>query len=412
MNRVRELYHSMPPSEKRGLKAYLEAFHQKGESKAIEFLKLLDQDPDITQESSSQKLYHDPRSKAFIMMKGRLLERMIEFLTLSVNPESSKHHRDSPYHQNVIEFRRCMLFASALQERQLPAMALEHLEKARELAVRCNSPELELDALIRLRALDRSGNDRFEELSIQIQRALQQQECDINAMGLLRKFLTLNGSEIGGNDERIAFLEAHLPGLEESIRQMYSPRADYFRQMLRVHLCYLTRRFEDGRGHARKVMQILVDHEGIRSPMRMAEGWVQLGRLELQDQDYAAAMDALARAASYQREASPARLTTSLLMLYCHIHLKDHSTAKGLVEQLKNGPSAKVMQQMPQNQGIFTYLCACIQFELGDYKEAWRLIQECQDAGLNKDSWMTSIRIFEIMILVERREHDLASNKL
>jgi hypothetical protein len=50
-----------------------------------------------------------------------------------------------------------------LQERHLPKLALEALVNAREYAARCNAPELEVDALIRLRGLDRSTNDRFED---------------------------------------------------------------------------------------------------------------------------------------------------------------------------------------------------------------------------------------------------------
>lgn len=40
------------------------------------------------------------------------------------------------------------------------------------------------------------------------------------------------------------------------------------------------------------------------------------------------------------------------------------------------------------------------------------LVQECQDLNLDKDTWITGNRLFEIMILVERQEPDLASQKL
>jgi hypothetical protein len=87
MDRLKSLYFSLSPSEKKSVRNYLEAFHQKGENKSLEFLKLLDHHPDINHESASQKLYDDPRSKAFIMMKSRLSDRLTEFLTMSVNPE-------------------------------------------------------------------------------------------------------------------------------------------------------------------------------------------------------------------------------------------------------------------------------------------------------------------------------------
>lgn len=406
------LYSSLAPSERKAIRTYLDAFHQKGENKNTELLKLLDQDPNISHEEASTKLYGDPRTKAFIMMKHRLIERLIEFMTLSVNPDYPKRDRETPSHQDLIEYRRCMLFASSLQERQIYPLALDYLEKARALAERCNAPELEVDVLLRLRGMDRSGMDRLEELSIQIQRALKQQECDINATGLMRKFLMLNGTAFGAEEERIAFLETHLPGLEESIRQVYSVRADYFLQMLRTHLCYLNLSFEDGRTYAKAALQLLIDHEGIRSPTRMTDSWFQLGRMELRQERYSEALASLEKAKSFQPDNSRGYLTTSLLILYCMLYLRNLKGAAALIEDLRHGRIGKLLEQNPTNKGLLTYLRACLCFYRNEMKEAWQLVQECQDITLGKDHWVTGIRLFEIMILVERNDADLASQRL
>jgi hypothetical protein len=412
MDRIKMLYLGLSSSERKAIRFYLDAFNQKGENKATEFLKLIDHHPDISHEMASKKLYNDSRSKAFIMMKGRLFERLTEFLTLSINPDATRRDRDNPYHQDLIEFRRCMLFASSLQERQLSSLAIEYLEKARDLAARCNAPELEVDALLRLRGLDRSGNDRFEDLSIQIQKALKQQECDINATGLMRKFMTLGGSQIGGDADRIAFLEAHLPALEDSIRQVYSARADYFLQMLQVHLCYLTRQFEEGRAFAKKGLQILINYEGIRSPVRMADSWFQLGRLELQDQCYADALASLEKARTFQTPESRAYLMTSLLMVYGHLYLKDPVQAAALMNQIQHGPAAHHIAQNTLTRGLFAFLSACVKYAQGALKESWNAIQDCLELPLDKETWMTSNRLFEIMVLVDKQDLDLVSQKL
>jgi hypothetical protein len=75
-------------------------------------------------------------------------------------------------------------------------------------------------------------------------------------------------------------------------------------------------------------------------------------------------------------------------------------------------PSYHVAEKNGVNQGFFTYLCACLQFIQGKLKEAWTLVQDCQDFGLGKDAWLTSIRLFEIMILVDKNEPDIATQKL
>jgi hypothetical protein len=411
MDRVKTLYFSLSASEKKALRSYLEAYHQKGENKPLEFIKLIDREPEVSHEASAKLLYGDAKSKAFIMMKGRLFDRLMEFTALSMSQDSVKRDRDNPYHQNLIEFRRNMLYASTLQERQLTGLAVEYLEKARELAARCNTPELEVDVLLRIRGLDKS-TDRFEALSVEIQKALKQQECDINATGLMRKYLTWNGSSMGGNEERIAFLEAHLPGLEDAIRQVYSPRADYFLQMLQVHLCYATRRFEEGRTYAKQALHLLMQYDGIRSLVRIADSWFQLGRLELEDGGFEEALISLDKARSYQTEESRAYLSISLLLLYCRLHRRELKEAQELMDHIRASAAARTVEQNTLNKGLFTYLAACLQFMRGQLQDAWMSILDCQEMNLDKGTWITSIRLFEIMILVDKKELDLASQKL
>ena len=414
MDRVKQLYHSFTPSERKAIRAYLEAFHVKGENKAIEFLKLIDKQPEITQEQAADKLYGDLRSKAFIMMKGRLLEKMTEFLTLTVNPESGHRDHAAPFHHDLVEFRKAMLFATALQGRQLSSLAIEYLEKARELAARCNAPELEVDALIRLRGLDRSssGTDRFEALSIQIQKALVQQECDINATGLMRKFLALHGHQVTSDEARISFLEAHLPDLEENLRQVYSPRADYFLQMLKVHYCFITRSYEPGKHSAMQAMEVLRKYEGIRSPMRLSDTWFQLGRLELRCEHYEAAKESFLKARSLLPIESRAHILIALLLSYCYLYLHDLDATASLLEEMKKSPFDRAVQTNVLNRGLLCYVSACLAHAHKDFHGAWMRLQDAQDPNLGRESWLTAIRLFEVMLLIDKGQGDLASQKL
>jgi tetratricopeptide (TPR) repeat protein len=414
MDRVKQLYLSFSPSERKAIKSYLEAFHLKGENKAVEFLKLIEKQPDVTHEQAAEKLYGEMRSKAFIMMKGRLLDKMTEFLTLTINPEASHRDHEAPFHHDLIEFRKAMLYAAALQERQLTAMAIEHLEKARDLAARCNAPELEVDALIRLRGLDRAvaGTERFEELSIQIQKALVQQECDINATGLMRKFLALHSTQITSSEATRSFLEAHLPDLEENLRQVYSPRADYFLQMLKVHHCIISRSFEPGHVAAKQAMDVLAKYEGIRSKIRKSDTWFQLGRLELTCEHYAEAMASLEKAGSFLAPDSRFQITICLLLVYCDLYTGALGTAKQRLLELKQGPFGRALQSNALNSGLHSYLSACLHYLLGEYQQAWLCLQDSQDANLGKENWLTAMRLFEVMLLVDKGDGDLAGQKL
>jgi tetratricopeptide (TPR) repeat protein len=412
MDRVKQLYLSFSLSERKAIRSYLEAFHLKGENKAIEFLKLIEKLPDISQEQAAEKLYGELRSKAFIMMKGRLFDKMTEFLTLTVNPDASRRDNEAPYHHDLIEFRKAMLFATALQERQLSGLAIEYLEKAREFATRCNAPELEVDALIRLRGLDRTGSERFESLSIQIQKALVQQECDINATGLTRKFFTLHSNQITADESCIEFLEAHLPDLEEKLRQVYSPRADYFLQILKVHHCFFIRDYDGGKEAAQQAMEVLAKFEGIRSPPRMCDAWFQLGRLEMRCEHFEAAIASFLKARSLLAPHSRAHLYVAILLSQCHLHRQDIVAARMIVDELKEEPFSRALQSNPHQRGYFNYLCSCIAYFDGDYQSAWRHLQESQDANLGKETWLTAIRLFEVMLLIDKDQGDLASQKM
>jgi tetratricopeptide (TPR) repeat protein len=412
MDRVKQLYFSFSPSERKAIRSYLDAFHLKGENKAMEFLKLIEKSPDITQEQAADKLYGEMRSKAFIMMKGRLLDKMTEFLTLTVNPEASRRDHEAPYHHDLIEFRKAMLHATALQERQLSSLALEYLEKARDLAARCNAPELEVDALIRLRGLDRTGTERFEAISIQIQKALVQQECDINAMGLMRKFLALHSQKITSDEARAAFLQAHLPELEERLRQVYSPRADYFLQMLKVHDCFISRSYEPGKAAALQATEVLKKYEGMRSPIRLSDTWFQLGRLELRCAHFTEAIETFKKARAALPTDSKTHLYPTLLLGYCYLHLRDGDATHQVLEELRQGTLGRVVQANAFAKGLFSYINSCHAYSKGDYHQAWLHLQGCQDANLGKESWLTAIRLFEVMLLIDKDQGDLASQKL
>ena len=63
-------------------------------------------------------------------------------------------------------------------------------------------------------------------------------------------------------------------------------------------------------------------------------------------------------------------------------------------------------------RGLFTYLKACVRYLEGDYSAAWGHLQEVNELNFDKEGWISGIRIFEIMILVDRDQPDLAAQKL
>ncbi|MEM7040966.1 MAG: hypothetical protein AAF570_28640, partial [Bacteroidota bacterium] len=342
----------------KALKTYISAFHSKGENKPLELLRLIEKNADLSAEDAAKRLYGNPKSKAFIMMKARLFEKMTEFLPLSVNPATQKYSKEMPYFRDLIEFRKSMLIATILQEKRLGQLALDYFDRALRLARKCNTPELEVDVLVRLRAINRMRVKEFEALSAELRKCLARQEIDINTMGIYHKFYELHTLKTQGDDEKIEFLEKHLPDLVHSLRQHYSPRADYYVQMLLVNLYSLQADYEACKKAVDTAITVIKENKGLRTRQRMSDPWFQWGMMEMKFHKYHKAIEAFDQTLSVLKSNSRAYLVTSIMMLYAFIYLDDLDRASEKAKEITQiaGRLSKIAN--PSIYGLYTYLQA------------------------------------------------------
>jgi hypothetical protein len=197
MERIKSIYSSFSRYEQRTFKTYLTAFHNKGENKALTLVQMIEKAPELTRDAAANELYGDPKSKAFLMLKARLYEKMTEFLTLSITAVSRESETSDPSVDAMLEYRKCMLAATSLRARGLKPLASENLSRAIEIAREIACPELELDPLLRLKALSErrrhpdDENPLFKELSDGT--AGNGHECHCHLSSLHGTFSTQNG---------------------------------------------------------------------------------------------------------------------------------------------------------------------------------------------------------------------------
>jgi tetratricopeptide (TPR) repeat protein len=413
MDRIKSLYTTLNKSEIKALKTYLSAFHSKGENKPLELLRLIEKRPEITQDVAAKKLYGDPRSKAFIMMKSRLFEKMTEFLSLSVNPgAASRRNKDMPYFQDLTEYRKNMLAAVVLRERRLRNLSREAMDKSLKIAKKCSNPELEIDVLLRIRGGHASTEKVFEELTLAIRDAMERQERDISAVGIHNKFLRMHNLRSSMDNKKIEFLERNLPPLEDSLRQKYSPRADYHLQLLKVFYYSLTGEYEKCKAAADASIAVLDRFPGIRNRMRVADPYFQLGLLELKFHRYDAAIEAMEKAVEYQVPHSRGMLMILLIQLYPLILKGELEEAAAQCDRIDEMLKKPFNTSVDALKGLFFYLKSCVRYRQRNYQEAWATLQEAHELNFDKEGWLSGIRVFEIMILLDRGNGDLASQKL
>ncbi|MEM9984739.1 MAG: hypothetical protein AAF804_06560, partial [Bacteroidota bacterium] len=87
MERIRSVFASLSRVELRLLKNYLTGFHKKGDNKALEIIHYLEDCPSISHGDMAELLYSNHKAKGLSMLKPKLLERMLETLNLSINPD-------------------------------------------------------------------------------------------------------------------------------------------------------------------------------------------------------------------------------------------------------------------------------------------------------------------------------------
>jgi tetratricopeptide (TPR) repeat protein len=144
----------------------------------------------------------------------------------------------------------------------------------------------------------------------------------------------------------------------------------------------------------------------------MSDPWYQLGKLELLFCNWEEAIDALEKARAYHSEDSWAYLNTSIWMLYAHIYRKDIPKADEIISKIEPELEARVFQRSPIINGIFGYLKSCLLFVKQEFQAAWVTLQEVQELSFDKEGWITGIKLFEIMIMIEKGEPDIAGQKL
>lgn len=414
MDRLKSLYRSFSKSEARGFKNYLEAFHTKGKNKPLELIKLIEKQPDISLHDAAEKLYKDPKSKGFIMMKSRLFEKMTEFVTLSVNPSGPKPDKNSPFSFDLIEYRKQMLFGAIFRSRRLNTLAEDCLRKAAEIARECDCPELEIDALLRLRAIrtSKADEEELDEITTGIREAIPRQNVDINGVVSYQRFLERHTMNLSDDASKIRFLEEHIPRLQSGLQESYSVRADYYLQTLKINYFSITGAYPDCKNTILYVVDLVSKHRGLKNPQRMATPYLQLGLLEMKFHNYLAAIEALDTCKSYLRPRTMGYFRASLIKLYGFIFLRDMERMDELLVELRKLLKAPAIKNSTRSVGMFTYLTACCQYLKGNHLKAWQILQEITEFNFDKGGWATGIRIFEIMLLVEQSEPDMASQKL
>jgi len=407
MDRIRQVFSSLSKAELKSLKHLLSVQHSKGDNKPLELLRMLEHDPQLGPEQAAEKLYGDAKSKAFIMMKSRLYERMLDFLC--VWGENTTTEQDEVFYGGQIQFRKATLRASVLRSRKLKNLALPFWEESAEYARKCCAPEWEMDALIQIRNSYPLDLESFERLSQHLAKSSRAHEVNLNAAGIFGKFIRLKNRKTY-SEQPFEYLNRILPELEAALQETPSPRAQYYYLLM----CYYLADHRQDFGTARLVLQHLAalceDEKGLVTNSRYFEPRYQIGLLELKLLNFNASIQVLQEMADSQKEGSDIRNKALLLMAYPMLCLGNLQSIVPVFQELertldKTPTSARLKPQL-------SYLKGCHAFLMGKPSDAWMCLQDAMAEWSDEAGSAVGLRLFEIMLLVGRGMDDIAGQKL
>ncbi len=400
----------MSKAEKRYLRSFLLAFHVKGENLALKLLQVLDQYPEIDQEEMALKLYGQPRSKAFLMLKGRLIERMMEVLSLSINLENNPVIREDHAGYAAIDIQKQLVYAVLLRRRGLYDMAKEAYQKCVRDAEDCGLPELQLQALIGLRNMAATRSvaevNHFEEL---IQDAFHTFETDLTASLIFDTFQAHLQESGGSADQATYYLQENVSKVEEALSVHYSPRAHFYHLSLLITQFQTNRQYAQAMSALQGLVEFLETHPGIASKNRLGTTYLRLAALELQackfEQGYRSAHQAVQTFPSQKTNFMYASTYLLFACLYRHQYQEARRVLYSLDFFRQRGRGGTHLD-------LLIYLDSCVEYLEGNYRKAYDLLGDVQTLFSDKSGWNISLRIYEIMLLVDRDLPDLASPKI
>ena len=409
MDRIKNILQTLSKTEKRYVKSYLEAFHGKGDNKALQLIKLIENNPAITQEALATKLYGKPKTKAILMLKSRLLDRILDVLTLSINLDGNAAFKEDPPALEQIHLFKAYTHAMLMRRRGLDNIAEELLQKALKQAETLSLPEGKLLSMIYLRNLSTSAQDVRWTYKKALNTAIQQYENDIIGVGFSDEFRVLHSEKSSGDPEKIAFLREATSELELRLQKEYSVRTHYYYLSMMVATHELTHNLEAGREGLRELLDLVNTQPGLDAPSRKGVPYLRLAGLELRMGQFEAGYEAGALALSILNPHRNNYLSASVYYLFACIYTDRLDKAFETFTALEETISRK---QLTQSGTIIKYLESCTFFIKNDFAAANQCLFDIESLLADKQGWNVGMRIYEILITLEMGHYDLAASRI
>lgn len=407
MDPIRQLWSAFSSTEKRYLRIYLEAFHRGSENTALRLIHLLEKKPDLSQEEASMKLYGKKRTQAFSMLKGRVLERMLDVLSFSVNLQNHPLSKEDPVVIAKTQFYKHFLAALLVRKRGLNDLANELAQKALHQSESLDYPEGKLLCLPLLASYQSARGKPVKALWDGMWKAMEQYQNDLAGLGFIEEYRARFAGHSGNESEWGEFLDEALENLQERLEKQYSNRTHYYYLSLLLEKASGEQDEDTMREVLFEMLDLLESSEGMNQQNSQTATSIRLATLELQLKRFPEALEVATKA---KNTASPRRSNA----VYAYLLFAYAAFFNNRLEEAEAAATALdedlILQAGERNPGIFAFIQSVLAWVRGDLMVAKTHLMDADPLYQDKHGWNIGLRIFDIMLHIDLKKFDLAES--
>ncbi|MFN0202483.1 MAG: hypothetical protein ACKVTZ_13240, partial [Bacteroidia bacterium] len=273
MDTLVALVNSLSKAEKKYLKTLLEAFNGRAnENKMLDTVVLIEKNEKITHNELAQLLYKDPKSKAFLVMKKRLTERIHEVILNVENIPNNQTIENDPIAFEYAHYIKQFSIAMNLLKRGLKSQAKNHLEDE------ClHHPQAEYYLNFKLIVWEYYRNivavqlsiEEYDNLSAQIREIEKQNDLVRKAQEMFDRTLMLSTMKNLNSSLLDAELERMTDILSNELISSYNVKAHYYYLYLQLISFQRKRNYPQMESTAKQMLDLSSQHKHLYDNQRM-----------------------------------------------------------------------------------------------------------------------------------------------
>ena len=404
MEKIKAVYTTFSKQEVRYLKFLLEHFHGKKENKFLQLLSLIEKNAAISQEQASTILYGDPHSKAFIMLKKRLYERMKDTVIASVQEEDlSAKNRE---YLRTITMYKDLISAIVFQKRALYQPTYQLLKEVIEQSVEEGAHHIALITSSMMVNLVKDTKE-FQEIETIFEEAYKKLRVTAKGRFGLAKINLIIGKTI--NEEAIREeISETIEDIENALEQSYSPSAHYNCLVLKAYAYELATDFAMLLKVSTEMEELFIKYPLLKSPIRRGYPIQLKAYAHLGLYDFSRAVAVVEDAHIQYAVPNKNYLMALHISVSAHIYQGDFEKAISIIEK-----NRELLIKHPNIYERIMYRSIIAHYLSGQVKKALQITQLPLDVlRTDKEGFNPTLRLTEIMLCLELEEEDLASTKL